>query len=236
MKGFTGFPGGPVRFTAVPDLFWADLLPQIDDLAELKVTLHCLWRLTRKEGSERYLSRDELAQDELLLGGLGGQGLPPERVLDDALERATARGSLLRVEVRLKGQPQHWYFVNTARARALVTSLVQGERAAEGMVRPAEPVAMPRERPEIFTLYEQNVGLLQPIIAEELRDAAATYPAAWIEDAFRAAAARNVRNWRYIRAILERWAREGREYEQPERRVETRHPADTRRRFRDELE
>ncbi len=36
MKGFVGFPGGPVRFTAVPDLFWAELLPQIDDLAELE--------------------------------------------------------------------------------------------------------------------------------------------------------------------------------------------------------
>ena len=53
------------------------------------------------------------------------------------------------------------------------------------------------ERPNIFGLYEQNVGLLQPLIVEELREAEKTYPRNWIEDAFRIAVERNVRNWRY---------------------------------------
>ncbi|MBC7239383.1 MAG: DnaD domain protein, partial [Chloroflexi bacterium] len=66
-------------------------------------------------------------------------------------------------------------------------------------------------RPNIFELYEQNIGLLQPLLAQELEEAARDYPPEWIEDAFRIAVERNVRHWRYIRAILERWATEGRD-------------------------
>ena len=65
-------------------------------------------------------------------------------------------------------------------------------------------------RPNIFVLYEQNIGLLQPLIADELRQAERDYPTGWIEEAFRVAAEANVRRWSYVRAILERWSTEGR--------------------------
>lgn len=236
MKGFTGFPAGPVRFTSVPDLFWAELLPQIDDLAELKVTMHCLWRLYRKEGALRYISQQELMEDHLLREGLRTPGVSYQRVLEDALARAFTRGSLLKVEVRIASEMEVWLFVNTARARWVVEQLRSGELLPETMARPIEPVPLPQDRPTIFTLYEQNVGLLQPIIAEELREAAEQYPHDWVEAAFRLAAERNIRNWKYIRAILERWMREGREDERVVERAVARRPSDTKRRFRDELE
>jgi DnaD/phage-associated family protein len=64
-------------------------------------------------------------------------------------------------------------------------------------------------RPNIFALYEDTIGLVTPILAEALREAEAEYPAAWLERAFRVAAENNARRWNYVRAILERWAREG---------------------------
>ncbi len=225
-----------MRFTAVPDLFWAELLPQIDDLAELKVTMHCIWRLYRKKGHLRYLSRKELLEDDVLMDGLRTPGVSRERVLDDALSRAITRGSLLRVDVSLAGRGEVWFFVNTARARRLVGQLRSGDLLPEAVVQPIEPIPLPQERPTIFSLYEQNVGLLQPIIAEELREATRDFPDDWIEDAFRLAAERNVRNWRYIRSILERWAREGRDNGQSQQLSRARRPSNTRRRFLDELE
>ena len=51
--------------------------------------------------------------------------------------------------------------------------------------------------------------MLTPLIAEELREAEQSYPAEWIEEAFREAVRLNKRNWKYIRAILERWSTEG---------------------------
>ena len=67
------------------------------------------------------------------------------------------------------------------------------------------------EKPSIFALYEQNIGLLTPMIAEELKEAEKLYPVSWIEEAFKEAVSLNKRNWRYIARILERWASEGKE-------------------------
>jgi len=71
-------------------------------------------------------------------------------------------------------------------------------------------VRLQARRPNIFNLYEQNMGMLQPLLAEELMEAEQAYPPEWIEEAFRIAVANNVRRWAYVRSILERWAREGR--------------------------
>ncbi len=68
-------------------------------------------------------------------------------------------------------------------------------------------------RSNVFTLYEQNIGALTPMISEELRDMAANYPAGWIEDAIRVAVKNNVRRLKYVQAVLERMRSEGR-YEQ----------------------
>ena len=61
----------------------------------------------------------------------------------------------------------------------------------------------------IFVLYEQNIGIITPMIAEELQEAEKLYPRGWIEEAFKEAVTLNKRSWRYIARILERWASEG---------------------------
>jgi len=63
----------------------------------------------------------------------------------------------------------------------------------------------------IFALYEQNIGIITPMIAEELKEAEKLYPPQWIEEAFKEAVTLNKRSWRYIARILERWASEGKD-------------------------
>ncbi|UCD21877.1 MAG: DnaD domain protein [Chloroflexota bacterium] len=63
----------------------------------------------------------------------------------------------------------------------------------------------------IFVLYEQNIGIITPMIAEELQEAEKLYPPGWIEEAFKEAVQLNKRSWRYIARILERWANEGKD-------------------------
>ncbi|MCH8095186.1 MAG: primosomal replication protein N, partial [Chloroflexi bacterium] len=50
MSTFNGFPAGTTRLTAIPNPFFSELLPSIDHLAELKVTLYAFWYLSRAEG------------------------------------------------------------------------------------------------------------------------------------------------------------------------------------------
>jgi len=63
----------------------------------------------------------------------------------------------------------------------------------------------------IFSLYEQNIGIITPMIAEELKEAERLYPRQWIEEAFKEAVTLNKRSWKYIARILERWASEGKD-------------------------
>jgi DNA replication protein len=198
MRTFSGFPAGKVRSVSIPEPAFTELIPLIDNLAELKLTLHVLWRLGRQRGKVCYLRRADLAADQVLLSGLGDI---PAEPLSEALERAVERGTLLRVETTTGGATEELYFANTPKGRAAVKAIARGEWPDE-----LESAG----RPNVFTLYEQNIGVLTPLIADELREAEQIYPAEWIEEAFREAVSLNKHSWKYIRAILERWRTDGR--------------------------
>jgi DNA replication protein len=214
MKGFSGFAAGKQPSTPIPNLFFLELLPQIDHLGELKVTLHVLWALAQKKEAHRYISGEELAADLRLTAGLsvpGDMGGDMAReVLSEALERAVARRTLLRVTTGQGLERRDWYFVNSERGRRAVDELLAGKWTP---AEPDEPVHVEAQRPNIFVLYEQNIGPLTPLLAEELMEAEDTYPESWIEDAVREAVELNKRSWRYVQRILERWATEGKDDE-----------------------
>jgi DnaD/phage-associated family protein len=206
MNGFSGFPPGKVRLTPVPSLFFSELLPAIDHLGELKVTLYCFWCLGQQAKEPRYLRERDLAADPTLMAGLRAPGISAEAVLAESLERATARGTLLRVG---GGPAGDLFFMNSEKGREAVRALERGEWRPEG--EPDLPLTLALERPNIFVLYEQNIGLLTPLLADELRDAERTYPPGWVEEAIRMAVERNARKWTYVRSILERWRTQGKD-------------------------
>ena len=205
MKTFSGFPPGKTHNVSVPEPVFTDLIPLIDDLAELKLTLHILWRLGRQRGKIHYLRRSDLASDDVLLSGLSGLDESPVEALRKALVRAVERGTLLRVEATVGDTSDPLYFANTPKGRAAAETIARGKGLDENRNR-----LEPTERPNILTLYEQNICMLTPLIADDLRRAEKEYPAEWIKEAFRRAVSLNKRNWKYIRAILERWRVEGR--------------------------
>lgn len=209
MKGFPGFPDGKLKSTPIPSLFFSDLLPIIDNMPELKVTLYAFWALTHKEGQVRYLRLTDFLSDTQLLKGLGANPTEAAQVLMDGLERAVARGTLLHVTVGSAQGDIDLYFVNTEKGRAAVEGITQGEWRPN--VDQSEPITVLVERPNVFVLYEQNIGALTPIIADELRDAEQTFPPRWIEEAIELAVKNNVRKWRYVLSILERWKQEGKQ-------------------------
>ncbi len=205
------FPGFPARssVTPLPEVFFTRLLPEADSLPELKVVLHVYWRLYRRQASLKFVTFEELAADATLMGGLAGDGDQGD-TLRQALQGAIDHGILLRATVESDGQPRDVYFVN---GEASQQALAQA-KAGELYVPPA-PAAPKPEPPNIYVLYEKNIGVLTPMIADLLRDAEELYPAAWIDEAFREAVSLNKRNWKYISRILERWATEGKTHGKP---------------------
>jgi len=207
MKKFQGFPSGQVNFTRVPEPLFNDLLPQIDHLGELKVTLYGLWRLDRMEGSNRYLQDRDFLDDPTFMGGMSAVPDEAESALQDSIQRAVERGIFLQTGFLQEDGEQTLYFLNTPKGRAAVSAIQRGEwrppeiDAVQAVLHPTPP--------NIFRLYEEHIGPLTPMIAEALQDAEDTYPAAWIEEGFRIAVEKNVRNWRYVAAILRRWQERG---------------------------
>jgi DNA replication protein len=209
MQGFAGFPAGKLNPTVIPSLFFSDLLPIIDNLAELKVTLYAMWALNHKDGQVRYLRLADFISDTQLLKGLGSSPTEASKILLDAIERAVVRGTFLHVTVESKDGEVDLYFLNTEKGRTAVDGITRGEWRPH--LHEDEVVSVLIERPNIFVLYEQNIGALTPIIADELRDAEQTYPARWIEEAIELAVKNNVRKWRYVLGILRRWQQEGKQ-------------------------
>ena len=214
MSAFAGFEDGRGPVTPVPDAFFSVILPQIESISELKVTLHLLWLLSRRRGLPRAVALSELEADRLLLRGLkpAPGPRPAEDYLREGLELAVTRGTVLLLEVSSARLPlSRWYLLNSPDSRAAL------ERIGREEIDPAEVVgaeAGPIEavriyRPNIFTLYERNIGVLTPLIGDQLRAAELDYPPEWIAEAMRLAVEYNKRNWAYVAGILKRWEAEG---------------------------
>ncbi len=205
---YAGFPR-KVRYVPVPGPLLGSLLERIDDLAELKCTLRLIALLHQKRGYPRFVSLAELQADRTLARSLPtGDGTPAQRI-ERAMAGAVRRGTVAVASVEQTAGKQQLFALNTETDRAALARLSNGpDPVTEEPI--ADPWREPEGRPNIFALYEQNIGMLSPMIADELREAEGIYPEDWLEDAFREAVGQNKRSWRYISRILERWDREGR--------------------------
>jgi len=208
-RGFGGFPPGKLPVVRIPVLFFTELLPHIDNLPELKVTLYVFWLIEQRRDHPPYVDFEELASDPLLLRALETYETTASEALRRGLERAVSRGTLLRARIQVNGQERELYFLNSDRGRKALQMAQKGQLALEGTTEYS--ITLEKSRPNIFTLYEQNIGPISPLIADELLEAEKSYPPEWIEEAFKIAVERNVRNWRYIKRILERWTTEGKD-------------------------
>lgn len=215
MTEFQGFPPR-VRFTPVPDALLNTLALTMDE-AEIKVSLYLIWMLHQKKGYPNFLTLNELLTETTLVDSLARQETPGDEVLRRVLATAVARGTFLKLSVDRDGNRHELYFLNTETGRKAVAQVSMGQLDLGRPLSRSRPMVPAAKARDIFTLYQENIGLLTPLVAEELREAEKTYPSAWIEDAFREAAALNKRSWRYISRILERWSIEGKRNGKPGR-------------------
>ena len=205
---FSGFPSA-ARATVIPNLFFSQVMGEIEDPAEMVVSCYLFFALGRRRGYPRFITLEELAAEAPLRRAAGRIEGGVEAVVRRGLEAAVARGTVLRARTvpARPGEPAtDLYLIHTEAARE---ALLSGRLAGVELSPAPEP--LPDELPPtIYALYEENIGTISPLIAHELREAEASYPAGWILAAFREAVAMNKRNWRYIARILERWRAEGR--------------------------
>jgi len=203
---FSGFQENKRHFTGIPDQFFGELLPVIKDINELKLVFYLLWSAyTQGDYGVPFIVKDILL-DENFLSGLEISNDGAEPLLTKLLEKLVQDKIL--VKVNTSSTDESSYFINSPRGRAAAELALSGSLFM--------PENQPRAtldiiKPNVFRLYEENIGPLTPLIADSLRDAEDTYPEEWIEEAIQIAVANNVRRWNYIDRILTRWQEEGRD-------------------------
>jgi DNA replication protein len=236
----TNFPGFPARAraTAIPRVLFTDLLPALaDDPAAVGVALYAIDTLQARRGFPRWLTLADLAANDALLrylrAAVGHEAPANVRAIDgdaadvqlrDAIGRGLVRtieaGVLLALPLERDDVRGELYFLNTPADRRGLEAVRTGAVDIDPRVlRDAAPTpaGAPPARSNVFSLYEQLIGTISPLIADELAEAERLYPAEWLEAAFREAAAQNARSWRYVSRILERWAIEGPDHATTER-------------------
>ncbi len=201
MAKFAGFTEGPTRLVPIPEAFFREVLPQVDSLPTLKLATIIFYRLEQTEGAFRFLRHTNLADDAALLAALDSSPSAARRALDESLTR------LLELNMILEAQHdgESLYFLNSPKGRAAHHAVQSGQWQPD-VSTSAPPII---EALNIYRLYEENIGPLTPLMADNLKDAEASYHPDWIVEAMQIAVKGNKRNWRYIQAILERWQREG---------------------------
>ena len=187
-------PHSKAGSVSLPDSFFAQVMPRIQNLVELKVVLHVAHMILPKQAPSSHRSEVSITYSELraeisrLMPDLS------QEALRQALDSAVEHGALSRSTSNINEVLEDVYSL----------TIDSGETPAAN----------------IFALYEQNIGIITPMIAEELKEADRVYPPQWIEEAFREAVALNKRSWRYIARILERWASEGKDSGEHKRDIE----------------
>ena len=196
---FKGFPRS-VRYLPVPAPMFGPLLEQIKDASGFIITLRIIWMLQQKKGRLRYVSSEEVFGDKILANALGSK-----EAIQNSINMVVKGGILLQIR---RENASDAFMLNSESDREIASDIGS---IYESNDQPADPWEIENNPPEIYSLYEQNIGILTPIMSEKLTEAEGKYPAGWIKEAVEIAVEQNRRSWAYVSRILERWDMEGRD-------------------------
>ena len=211
-KSFIGFPD-KAEIIPVPNLFFTAILPSIEDLNQLKTILNVFWLIRRKRKLPRFILFTEILNLSEFINGLVTVNADDskEEIVRRCVNSAVEKGIFLIKKWEIGKEFEDVLFINMEPDRTYLNRILTGELVIPELFFKdnEEIVTDPTNVSSIYSVYEQNIGMITPIVAEELKNAEENYPQDWITDAIREAVTLNKRNWRYIASILDRWNTEG---------------------------
>ncbi len=210
----TGLVINPGETLPIPKSFLNDVAPSITSIEEFHVSLAAFRLFDAAGGFQEPLAEKTILRDRTLRSALRVDGSPraPDARIAKGVELAIARGLLVRLVSVESRKRSTFFYLNTPENRSSIKLMESGQLAVPRVLWPDElPPSITIERPNAFRLYEQNIGPLTPLIADQISRVIEDYPEDWIEDAMSEAVAYNRRSWRYVTRILENWQAAGRQ-------------------------
>ena len=179
-------------------------IKNLNNINEIKIFLRIIHLIYQKQNlnTETFeLSFDEISNDPVTLKLLGPNSLTKDQITKKLKEICDV---LIMKD-----------FINQKIYTNKVTGITKTVFHMETFEKTNDPVISENNPKNIFELYEDNVGMLNPMIVDELIQAENKFPFNWIVDAVKESVTRNKRNWKYIHTILETWDREGKNNARP---------------------
>jgi len=137
-----------------------------------------------------------------------------QEILDKYNEIFLSADNKKNIEKEMKSTLDKMILENIIEKQIVISSNKKEERFYLMNIEPVEAMYTLSESSKdkvknVFREYEENIGLLTPLIFDELKQAIERYPESWICDAIKIAVEYNRRHWRYIQQILKTWESQG---------------------------
>ncbi len=186
--------------TRVPNLVLGRVLAEVENSVTLKLILRAIWLLERQRGFPRYISTEDLRRDRVV-----SRLIRDESELAECLNSAKAHGVLIEVSV----SGNKCLMLNTESAeRASFDAIAlteTPENDPDGWDSPTTSVLPP----DAFRAYEENIGVLSPMIRENILSSLEDFTDEDITHAIRIAVENESRSWSFVAGVLRRWLRDG---------------------------
>ncbi|MBC62886.1 MAG: hypothetical protein CL746_00945 [Chloroflexi bacterium] len=202
-----GLPFG-VKYIPTPAPLFSTYLEKYDSLEELKILLKIIHSLYLKKDFPAFLHIDELLSDPAIIKIYKNDNL--KQNLNESLSELEKKGIILIINDKEKNIR---IFLNTEQVRNhIAREGIEKDFSYNKLDSNFSDFTSQNNNP-VINLYENNIGYITPIIYENIHDALKEYDEKDILDAIKIATENNVKNWKYIKTILERWTTEGKERE-----------------------
>lgn len=184
--------------TRVPNAVLSTVLNEVEEPETVKLILRAVWLLERQRGFPASITVNELQHDRVLI-----RVFKSKERFDAALNQSLNMGVLIKFELN-----------NTD---ALMLNTVSATRQVEHVKdTQSENIdddgwdSVGSEMPEdAFRAYEENIGVLSPMIRENITAALQDFSDEDMIEAIKIAVDNESRSWSYIAGVLRKWARDG---------------------------
>ena len=200
-----GLPFG-VKYIPTPAPLFSTYLDKYESLEELKVLLKIIHSLYLKKDFPAFLHYDELISDPAVLRIYKNENI--NQKLIESLCQLEKKGIILLINEN-ENKPR--IFLNTEQVRNYIIKEGIEKDFSHNKVDSSLTDFTSENQNSVITTYENNIGYITPIIYENIHNALKEYDEKDILDAIKIATENNVRNWKYIETILQRWTSEGKE-------------------------
>ena len=207
-QSIKGFPlPDDFAATRIPNAVLGRVLASIDDADEIKLILRAIWLLEHERGYPRYITRDDLQRDRVLSVAIADQS-DFDRILKSAIE--------LGVFVEVSINNNICLMFNTESARRATIEVAPLADILNKYDNSWDTPAVSTTTTDAFRAYEENIGLLSPMIRQSILAALEDFTDEDISRAVRIAVENESRSWSFVAGVLRRWARDGIPHERTE--------------------